>query len=302
MLHGTQQQNLVGYHATVASESELELRRRISDGIAQLNDHHGGRYLSSIARSVGVDRATVARWAKGESSASVDNCRSLAAIYPRFFSEGPLVELHAQAALGSDPAQALLTVGATIFENGTDVHRAAAAALRADPGSPENATCKLTSLHLDRRGVDAIDLDPHMTPDMSEQVLEFRQAMSERASQGWKIQNVVVTANPVRMAMLEGMIHGLDGPEVEIKAYPMAVPLVLSPLIIGNREVFLAYDHQRFERPKAALHLRSTAIVSWASGYFDQLFNNAPFTLRSNHGPEQDQIDAFRAAVTQSPS
>lgn len=280
------------------STPELELRRQLSDGIAQLNAHHGGRHLSSIARALGVDRATVARWAKGSTTASVDHCRRLAETYPQFFSEGPLVELHAQAALGVDPMTALLTVGATIYDDGADVHRAAAEALREDPGSPENRVCKLTALHLDRRGTDAVDLDPHMSPEMGQQVIAFRDAMSERARQGWTIQNVVVTNNPVRLAGLEAMIHGLDGPDVEIRGYPMAVPLVLSPLIVGNRDVFLAYDHQRFERPKAALHLRSAALVSWATSYFDQLFDQAPFTLRSVHGPEPDGMRAFRDALT----
>lgn len=285
----------------MASQTELELRRQVSDGIAQLNAHHGGRYLSAIARALGVDRATVARWAKGTSTASVDHCRALAETYPRFFSEAPLVELHAQAALGLDPATALLTIGATVIDDGAGVHRAAAEALLADPGPPENRICKLTSLHLDRRGTDAVDLDPHMDAEMGQAVMTFREAMAKRAGQGWTIQNVVVTSNPTRLAMVEAMVHGLDGPEVEIRAYPMAVPLVLSPLIIGNRDVFLAYDHQRFERPKAALHLRSAAMVEWASGYFDQLFHHAPFVLRSLHGPEPDGIQALRDAIEQSP-
>ena len=267
------------------------------EGITQLNDHHGGRHLSAIARAIGVDRATVARWARGSTTASVDHCRLLAETYPRFFSAGPLVELHAQAALGLDPTAALLTVGATILDDGAAVHRAAANALRADPGPPENRVCKLTALHLDRRGTDAVELDPHMSPEMGEQVMAFRDAMADRARDGWTIQNVVVTTNPARLAGVEAMVNGLDGPDVEIRAYPMTVPLVLSPLIVGNRDVFLAYDHQRFERPKAALHLRSTAMVAWATGYFDQLFHHAPFTLRSVHGPEPDGFRAFRDAL-----
>ncbi len=281
----------------MTSAPELELRRQLSEGIAQLNAHHGGRYLSAIARAIGVDRATVARWAKGTTTASVDHCRALGEAYPRFFSEGPLVELHAQAALGLDPATALLTIGATVLDDGAAVHRAAATALRTEPDAPENRVCKLTALHLDRRGTDAVDLDPHMSPEMGRQVMDFRDAMAQRARDGWTIQNVVVTTNPARLAGVEAMIHGLDGPEVEIRAYPMTVPLVLSPLIVGNRDVFLAYDHQRFERPKAALHLRSAAMVTWATGYFDQLFHHAPFTLRSVHGPEPDGIQAFRDAL-----
>lgn len=278
----------------MAHGTEQALRQLIADGLERVNASNGGRHLSVVARAVGVDRSTVGRWRQGTTTASVDHCRALAAAYPDCFDESQLVELHAQAAIGADSPLRALTVGATVHDDGAAVHRAAAQAIRADPGSPQNRVCKLTSVHLDRRGIDAVDHDPHLDEETGAQILDFRSAMAERAAEGWKIQNVVVTDNPVRVASLEHMAASLDGPDVEIRAYPLSVPLVLSPLVIANREVFFAYDHRRFERPGSALNLRSAAVVRWASTYFDQLFLDAPFTLRDIQGPNPEGFAALR--------
>ncbi len=277
--------------------AEEALREAVATGLRAVNEANGGRFLSAISRRLGVDRTTVTRWAQGQTTASIDHCRALADAYPEHFSSDQLVELHARSALRESDAGPDLTVGAVVHETAADVHRSAAEALLADPGPPANRVCMLTAMHLDRQGIDVIGQDPHVDDESGKQIMAFRNAMTVRAAEGWKIQNVMVTSNLARLESLEYMVEQLDGPNVEIRVYPMSVPLVLAPLIVAKREVFLAYDHRRWERPDAALGLRSAAVVRWATDYFEKLFLDAPYTVRDVHGSVPKQFDALRSEL-----
>lgn len=274
-----------------------ELRALVAQGIRAINEEHGGRFLSSIARHVGVDRTTVTRWRDGLTVASVDHCRALARLYPHHFNESRLVELHAMAAVTAVPQGLPLMVGAEVLGSAAEVHGAAADALEAEPSTVADRTCHLAGLHLDYRGTDAVGDDPHMDDESVEAVVRFRSAMGRRAAEGWRIRSVQSAGNPSRIDGLRSLVESVEGPDIEIRAYPTSVPLVLSPLVIGNREVFLAYDHRRWERPHSALLLRSVPVVQWANGYFEQLFHDAPIVLRSVHGPRPEGFAELSAAL-----
>lgn len=278
------------------SSPEAELRRQVAEGLQALNEHNGGRFLSAIGRTIGVDRTTITRWARGLTSASVDHCRLLAANYPDFFDEGTLVELHARAAMGVLPTD-LLTVGVSVADNGADLHRLITASVRTDPGSRQNRVVKMGALTLDRRGTDSAVVDPLMSEENSQQILEFRRALRDRAAEGWRMRFVMAAGNPVRLEMFRDLVDQVDGPDVEVRAYAASVPMSLSPLIVANRDVVLAYDHRRFERPDAGIVLRARPIVEWADNYFDQLFGDAPHVLRDLHGPSKEGFDELRRAM-----
>lgn len=278
------------------SSPEAELRRQVADGLQALNEHNGGRSLSAIGRTIGVDRTTITRWARGLTSASVDHCRALAAHYPDHFDEHTLVELHARAAIGAVQND-VATVGVSVTDNGAELHRLITASIRADPGPRQNHVLKMGSLTLDRRGTDSAVADPLMSEENSREILEFRRAMVERAAEGWRMRFVMVARNPVRLEMFRNVVDQVDGPDVEIRAYAASVPMSLSPLIVANRDVVLAYDHRRFERPDAGIILRSRPIVEWADHYFDQLYMDAPYVLRDLHGPSKSGFDDLRRAM-----
>ena len=300
--------NIGAMVAPVATDAETELRQRVARGIRAVNDENGGRYLSAVARMVGVDRTTVTRWRDGSTTASVDHCRSLARRYPDHFDEARLVELHALTAVAANPlasiplespydALASLSAGVEVLNSTVEVHLAAAEALLADPGAPSNRVCQMASLHLDVRGTDSVSLDPQMDPETVRAVETFREATVRRAAEGWRIRNVITAGNPTRLAGLQLLVDSVDGADVEIRAYPLSVPLVLSPLIVANREVILAYDHRRWERPHAGLRIRSKPVVDWAIAYFEQLFHDAPHVLRTVHGADPEGFAALRAEV-----
>ena len=280
----------------MGSRGDVVIRRRVADGLAKLNARQGGRYLSTVATAVGVDRTTVTRWSKATTTASVDHCRALARTYPEFFSEAELVELHARAALGNGATDSF-AVGVTVHNTAADLHRAAAAALATEPDRADDRICYLTALHIDRRGVDSVIDDPHLDDDSSEQILTFRETMDARALEGWTMRVVVNASTSARVDVLEDVVYTMDGPDVEIRAYPLELPLVMAPMIVANRDVFIAYDHLRYERPHAAIQMRSLSVVNWATNYFDQLFDGAPFTLRNLHGPDESQLKTFRTLV-----
>jgi hypothetical protein len=99
--------------------SETELRRVIADGLRGLNDEHGGRYLSEIARAVGVYRGTVGRWMNASTTASYAHCEALARAFPQHFDAETLSSLHATAARGGSLGDAA-TVGVRAAQTSAD--------------------------------------------------------------------------------------------------------------------------------------------------------------------------------------
>lgn len=275
------------------SQATLELRRLVADGLRELDQERGGRYMGTVARALGVERSTVSRWLRRSTTASVEHCRALVKQYPRFFNEDDLIGLHAQAASQTSPDD-LLTVGLSVHETTLSVYEETTRSILRDPGAPEDRVCLHVGFHLDRRGVDAVVSDPLLSDEEAEVIKAFRSAMVRRARDGWKIRSVVAMSSEMRLSAVERMVGLLDGPDVEIRAYVAALPLSLAPLIVGNRDVMLAYDHRRWEKPEKAVVLRAKSVVDWASRYFEALFLDAPYTLRDPHGVVVEELARYR--------
>ncbi len=290
-------------HFVVANTTEAELRRLVAHGLAAVNQRNGGRYLSTIARRVGVDRTTVTRWSKATSTASVDHCRILAVAYPDDFDEAQLLELHAAAALGHPDSAAdgvlrtagqAITIGASVHWSAEEIHRELTSALLAEPVAPQNRVCCMTAFHLDRRGLDTVTLDPDLDQPTRDRIMGWREALIQRAAEGWKIRVVVSSSNLDRLETIRGMVELVDGANVEIRAYDRSTPMTMTVLVVANRHVLIAYDHRRWERPDAAVLLTSRSVVDWGNHYFDQVFHDAPYQLRSVEGPRWDEFERLR--------
>ena len=90
----------------------------------------------------------------------------------------------------------------------------------------------------------------------------------------------------------------LEGPDVEIRAYAMTVPPVMSQFVIGRRHVFIGYNGGLQSRPTPSmLHIESPDAVAWATRYFDALFNEAPFRLRTPKGVSATEFARLSDAV-----
>ncbi len=285
----------------MSTQYERELRRTVAEGLAALNEHNGGRFLSQVARTVGVDRTTVGRWSKQATTASMEHCQALADAYPDFFDHEALVELHANSALTPTGVLAPTTVGAEIVDGSAAVFRTAADALLRDPGPSENRVFKLASLHVERLGADSFNSDPFIDDDTRLETERFRSAIASRAAEGWQIRIVVSTASSVRLDSMWQLVEAIDGPDVDIRAYPIALPHVLSAVLIANRDAILSTDSPRFERPESAVVLRSRPIMKWADSYFADLHQAAPYTLRSVHGTSEEGLGALRRHIAARP-
>ncbi len=272
---------------------ESHLRSVIADGLARLDAAHGGRYLSEVARQLGVERSTVSRWRNGQSTAQPAHCDGLARRWPEHFDREQFVDLQFRAAQGM-ATQAELTVGIDVLDDPGAILQATADALRKEPVRAADRVYRHVAFHLDRNGDDPIESDLHYQRTAGPHMLAFRSAMVERAAQGWDVRVVVSAGNPARYESIAALVESVDGPAVEVFAYPMRLPLVVAPVMIANRDVILTHDHRRYERPGAAMMMRSSAVARWAGRYVDALAADAPFRLRDPAGIDRQGLSDFR--------
>lgn len=278
------------------SGPESQLRSVIAEGLTRLDEAQGGRYLSTVARHLGVERSTVSRWRQQQATARPDHCEMLAHRWPDYFKRDELLDLHYRS-LQTGLVHDRRTVGLEILSDTGTVLDASTAELLAEPESANDRVIDHTALHIDRIGRDPIENDSLFGADLAAKLRAFRTAETRRAEQGWTIRAVVSAGKTERLASITAMVTALDGPNVEIFAYPHSLPLVIAPLVIANRTVLMTHDHRRWERPGAALLIRSRAAATWAGHYFSELIADAPFRLRNPSGVDRAELDRYRRAL-----
>ncbi len=257
--------------------------------------------MSTVARRLGVDRSTVSRWRQHQATARPDHCEGLARNWPTFFDLDHLLDLHYRS-LQINPVDSRRTAGLETFFDTTALLRATTAEILIDPPVPTDRTIRLTAFHLERVGTDPLTTDRHFAGDPAEQLVALRNSVTERAHQGWDVKVVVSTGTSRRLTSLNNLVQEIDGPEVEIFAYPFRLPLVIAPMVVANRTVVFTYDHRRWELPGSAMIVRSRTAADWANRYFDELISDAPFRLRRPSGIDQSELDRFAQALDQNSS
>jgi hypothetical protein len=141
-------------------------------------------------------------------------------------------------------------------------------------------------------------MDPLLEDQIRNSISDFQRAMVKRAREGWEVQTVTSVSTVGRVDRIADMAQRVDGPNVEIRAYATAVPMVPNTLIVANREAIVAVDHPRWERPQSALALRSADVVAWATEYFVQLLRHAPIAIRTpSEGFRPAGVDELRRRV-----
>lgn len=174
----------------------------------------------------------------------------------------------------------------------------ATAELQIEPTSARDKVIKYAALHMDRHGRDPLDHDPTFAAELTTKVKEFRSALVRRSQEGWTTNVVVSAHNLDRLESITEMVDSIDGPNVEIFAYPYSLPLVMSTLIISNRSLLVSHDHRRWERPGAGMLIRSRSAAAWADNYFSELVADAPFRLRTPSGINRAELDRFAQTLT----
>ncbi len=279
-----------------SSAADQELRSVIAEGLHRLNRSRGGRFLSRVADEVGVARSTVSRWENLATTPSARHCDALVDAFPEFFDKSQISELLYRSIDGIG-SRAPLTVGVETLSSTAATYRAVRLALDEEPDSEHDRTYRHAALHLDRLGTDPVETDPLFDSAATAETLAYRESLAARAREGWEIRMVVSTGRLERIPSLLGMATSLDGPNVEVFAYPLELPLVLAPVVVANQFVLFAHDHRRWERPGSALSVRSRSIATWANRYFSDLIADAPFRLRGPSGLQHDEIERFETRL-----
>jgi len=279
-----------------AANPESELRTAIADGLVALDKAHGGRYMSNVARLLGVERSTVSRWRQRRSTANPEHCEELARRWPAHFDAERLLDLHFLSMhTGSSPGPH--TAGLEILTEAGAVFDACSAELEREPASAADRTINHAAFHLERSGLIPFESDPLFGPELKSKLTRFHQLEALRAGQGWAVQLVVSAGSIQRFTSIERMVQSIEGPNVEIHAYDRTVPLVIAPLVIARRVLLMVHDHRRWERPGAALLIRSRAAAAWADNYFSELIADAPFRLRSPAGVDDNGLAKYKQAL-----
>lgn len=281
------------------SDLELELRSVVSEGLHHLK--RLGVRQSRIASKLNVSEATVSRWARGTHSPSYEQALRLAEMWPHVFDADLLADLYAAAALGRGDEGAR-TAGVRVLQSPQLVYQSVLSAIEEEPANAGDRVIRQVAFHLDRRdGRDPVEADPYLDDATSDAMRSFRIVLRRRAAQGWLVRQVLSVATVARLEVLRDRISGLDGPNVRVRAYAIPVPQVINLVIVGTRDVFMAVDHPRWERPGSAIALRHVLVARWAIEYFDELFHAAPIDLRTPAGVVQDGFDRLVDVVREAP-
>jgi len=88
-----------------------------------------------------------------------------------------------------------------------------------------------------------------------------------------------------------------EGYEVRAVCIPNLMPC-LSPLVIGEEDIFLATMDTGKRRVGSALHIRSREAVAFINSYLSLLRDYEPrFALRTEEGQKDDQVKKLRTAI-----
>jgi len=277
-----------------------ELRSVIADALHRLNADRGGHYMSSVASALAVERSTVSRWQKRTVTAKPEHCEMLATHWPDYFDGARLAELHYRA-VQIGPHVGATSVGIEMFDSPAGVYSAATEALRMPQPRLADRVYRHVAFHLDRRGTDPMEADLLFDEGARQATQVHRALMAQRAAEGWQMHVVLSAGNPSRLGSIAAMMETLEGPNVEIFAYPYRLPMVLAPVIIANQVVLLSHDHRRWERPDSAILIRSRTVADWASKFFVDLVADAPIRLRTPSGADQIEFNRLKRYLDDHP-
>ncbi len=282
------------------ADTESELRTVIAEGLVALDRAHGGRYMSTVARVLGVERSTVSRWRQQRSTATPEHCEQLARRWPDHFDAERLLDLHFRSMhSGSSPGPR--TAGLEILTEPAAVFDVTSDEISREPDSPADRIINHAAFHIERSGLIPFESDPLFGPELRSKLMRLHELEAMRASQGWTVRMVVSAGSIKRFASILRMVQKIDGPNVEIHAYDETVPLVIAPLSVARRIVLMVHDHRRWERPGAALLIRSRSAAAWADNYFSELIADAPFRLRSPAGIDEAGLADYEQALSDRP-
>jgi hypothetical protein len=99
-------------------------------------------------------------------------------------------------------------------------------------------------------------------------------------------------------SLTEFMNASANAPAYEVKSYCTHSSLpILAPLVVANNDVLLGVEDAIKYELKNAVHITGRSFAIWASRYFVDVWEQAPFSIRSRGGIDADGMEDLRKAV-----
>jgi hypothetical protein len=113
------------------------------------------------------------------------------------------------------------------------------------------------------------------------------------AEPNWTVRQIINITSLDELESFRSFMDSVEAaPAYEVKAYSTQQSLaVAAPLVIANRHAFLGTEDSTAYRLKSAIHIEGRRYAFWATLYFNDLWDDAPFTLRTRRGANQQGLE-----------
>ncbi|MEQ1786235.1 MAG: helix-turn-helix transcriptional regulator [Acidimicrobiales bacterium] len=233
--------------------------------------------------------ATVSRWINHKTLASREHALAVADTWPEHVDGAELEALYDELAVAPDwhaadaPEEAYRHVVEALEEHRTP-DRLLFAAVHALAG-------------VDAGGA-AVDegQDPHLGPELRSWLDRFDAALDERARRGCDMRILFTVDSQYRYeARIRPTIYDMGGANVQVRAFPAPAMPVISLLVIDDADVGLAIDHGRWYRAQQSVFVSAPGPTRWSTEYFRQLWDEAPYRLRTKSGVNERAVRRMEA-------
>jgi class 3 adenylate cyclase len=128
----------------------------------------------------------------------------------------------------------------------------------------------------------------------------LKQCINSCGPDGWYVRSLFNVPDKTRLAQIEQRLNeagDVEGFEVRVFVLHQALP-ILSPMIIGDYDAFIAVDDPTYYRVQCGIHLRGSANVRVLMKYWDSLWNNErAVKLRTGTGVHTQNLAQLREQI-----
>jgi transcriptional regulator with XRE-family HTH domain len=297
----------------IGKRGELATALRDLVGYARGDEKH-------VADRLGVTRGTVSRWVTGTVIPSPKNFDALSSLADgrtvsrlRRLYDAATVQRENQSMPDGGLTRgvsAAATATAVLYSPQSDVYDVAAELMeRAVASGDEPRTLALASLHgFGGRRVDDRDPKAGSRARPSRAVLRFDRALSRciaaRKPHTWQVRQLFNIDSEFTLERVLSRLRQREAraSQYEVRAYAVRdAPRVLSPLVVARRWVLLAPEDEVSYRVSSALAVDDTDVAAWAEEYFDRLWDEARYRLRTQGGIDARAVEQIQNRLRRLP-
>jgi len=262
------------------------LVRAVQHGIEQL--HSNGVTNEAIAGEIYVAVSTVGRWARGRTVINRENAALLASKWPAQFPDlvERVGEYERQQKVDKSPP------ALRVMDSVLDTYQEVVTVLEVEDVAPDKRIIRHCAFHGERGRARRDEED--LPAELRAVLQRFDTALTRRIHEGWHVQELFSVGSVQRLDGRVRQVALLEAPALEVRAFPASPVPLLAPFIIGD-QAFVATDNQRWHRAEAGLKIEgNSSLLNWLHRYLDTLWDLAPYRLRDQAGPNDDEFARLR--------